>query len=59
MGGRQVTMDGQSLPLESLFVVIATQNPIESCGTYPWPEAQQDRFAIQLSLGYPSLTAAK
>lgn len=59
MGERQVTVDGQSLPLAPLFVVIATQNPIESQGTYPLPEAQLDRFAVQLSLGYPTLVAAK
>jgi MoxR-like ATPase len=59
MGERQVTVDGQSRPLEPLFVVIATQNPIESYGTYPLPEAQLDRFAVQLSLGYPPPEAAK
>ena len=59
MGERQVTVDGQSLPLEALFVVIATQNPVESHGTYPLPEAQLDRFAVQLSLGYPPAAEEK
>jgi MoxR-like ATPase len=59
MGERQVTVDGRSLPLEAVFVVIATQNPIESHGTYPLPEAQLDRFAVQLSLGYPPAAEEK
>jgi MoxR-like ATPase len=59
MGEKQVTVDGQSRLLEALFVVIATQNPIESHGTYPLPESQLDRFAVQLSLGYPSSAEAK
>jgi MoxR-like ATPase len=59
MGEQQVTVDGRSLPLEALFVVIATQNPVESHGTYPLPEAQLDRFAVQLSLGYPPPAEAK
>jgi MoxR-like ATPase len=59
MGEKQVTVDGQSRALEMLFVVIATQNPIESHGTYPLPESQLDRFALQLSLGYPSAAEAK
>lgn len=54
MGEKQVSLDGTSLPLEKPFVVIATQNPVESHGTYPLPEAQLDRFSIQLSLGYPT-----
>lgn len=53
MGERQVTVDGRSRDLDAPFLVIATQNPIESHGTYPLPEAQLDRFAIQLKLGYP------
>ena len=59
MGEKQVTVDGQSRPLEALFVVIATQNTIESHGTYPLPEAQLDRFAVQVSLGYPPAAEAK
>lgn len=54
MGEKQVTVEGRSIPLEEPFVVIATQNPIESHGTYPLPEAQLDRFTLQLALGYPS-----
>jgi MoxR-like ATPase len=49
----QVTIDGMTYPLELPFFVIATQNPIEYEGTYPLPEAQLDRFAARLSLGYP------
>jgi MoxR-like ATPase len=51
----QVTVDGTSYPLARPFVVLATQNPIEYEGTYPLPEAQLDRFAMRLSLGYPPL----
>ncbi len=55
MAEEQVTVDGTTHVLKSPFFVIATQNPIESQGTFPLPEAQLDRFAMQLSLGYPSL----
>jgi MoxR-like ATPase len=51
----QVTVDGVTYTLERPFMVIATQNPIEYEGTYPLPEAQLDRFAMRLSLGYPPL----
>ncbi len=51
----QVTIDGESYPLERPFMVLATQNPIEYEGTYPLPEAQLDRFTMRLSLGYPAL----
>jgi MoxR-like ATPase len=51
----QVTVDGVSYPLGRPFMVIATQNPIEYEGTYPLPEAQLDRFAMRVELGYPSL----
>ena len=54
MGEKQVSIDGNLYRLEDLFFVIATQNPVESCGTYPLPEAQMDRFALQFSLGYIS-----
>ena len=54
MAERQVTIDNQTLPLASTFLVIATQNPIESHGAYPLPDAQLDRFAVTLSIGYPS-----
>ncbi len=50
----QVTIDGVSHGVASPFFVIATQNPIESHGTFPLPEAQLDRFALALSLGYPT-----
>jgi MoxR-like ATPase len=52
MGERQVSVDGEQHDLSELFFVIATQNPVEFRGTYPLPEAQMDRFAIQFSLGY-------
>ena len=52
MGEGQVSLDGVRRPLDSLFFVIATQNPIEFQGTYPLPEAQMDRFALRFSLGY-------
>lgn len=52
MGESQVSVDGERRPLPALFLVIATQNPIEFRGTYPLPEAQMDRFAMQFSLGY-------
>ncbi len=54
MAESQVSVDGQVKPLQDLFFVIATQNPIGSHGTYPLPEAQMDRFAIQYGLGYVS-----
>jgi MoxR-like ATPase len=53
----QVTLDGESHPLHSPFMVLATQNPIEYEGTYPLPEAQLDRFMVRVSLGYPSAAA--
>lgn len=53
MAERQVTIDAQRYPLPETFFVIATQNPIEQHGTYPLPEAQLDRFAVKLSIGYP------
>jgi MoxR-like ATPase len=54
MQERQVTVDGTARPLPRPFVVIATQNPIESEGTYPLPEAQLDRFVLRTAMGYPS-----
>jgi MoxR-like ATPase len=51
----QVTSDGVTRKLESMFFVIATQNPIESHGTFPLPDAQLDRFMMCLSLGYPNV----
>ncbi len=54
MQERQITIGGETFPLESPFMVIATQNPIEQEGTYPLPEAQIDRFMFKLKVGYPS-----
>ncbi|MGH7920068.1 MAG: AAA family ATPase [Candidatus Dormibacteraceae bacterium] len=53
MQERQVTVEGHTHPLDQPFVVIATENPLESEGTYPLPEAQLDRFLIRTSIGYP------
>lgn len=55
----QTTIDGVTYPLERPFFVIATQNPIESQGTFPLPEAQTDRFLMKLSLGYPDFASEK
>jgi MoxR-like ATPase len=55
----QVTIEGQSFPLEQPFVVIATQNPIEMEGTYPLPEAQLDRFLLRVGIGYPEADAER
>ncbi|HSO02096.1 MAG TPA: MoxR family ATPase [Gaiellaceae bacterium] len=55
MQENQVTIDGETYPLERPFIVLATQNPIEYEGTYPLPEAQLDRFSMRISLGYPPL----
>jgi MoxR-like ATPase len=54
MEERQVTVDGVTFPLPQPYFVIATQNPVETAGTFPLPEAQLDRFLIQLRLGYPA-----
>jgi MoxR-like ATPase len=54
MEEQQVTIDGVSRHVPSPFFVIATQNPVEYQGTFPLPEAQMDRFALSLSLGYPT-----
>ncbi|UOQ48286.1 MoxR family ATPase [Gracilibacillus caseinilyticus] len=54
MEERQVTIDGETHQLERPFLVIATQNPIESQGTFPLPEAQLDRFLLKIHMGYPS-----
>ncbi|MBP1466696.1 MoxR family ATPase [Candidatus Chloroploca sp. M-50] len=53
MEERQITVDGETHPLPSPFIVLATQNPIEYEGTFPLPEAQLDRFLLRLHLGYP------
>lgn len=54
MEERQVTIEGETLPLPPLFAVFATQNPIEFEGTYPLPEAQVDRFLLKIMIDYPS-----
>jgi MoxR-like ATPase len=54
MQEKQVTIGGTTYPLEEPFLVLATQNPIESEGTYPLPEAQVDRFMLKVRVGYPS-----
>jgi MoxR-like ATPase len=54
MQEHQVTIGGTTYPLEEPFLVLATQNPIESEGTYPLPEAQLDRFMLKVRVGYPS-----
>ena len=50
----QVTIEGQTVPLPKPFMVIATQNPIDTEGTYPLPEAQLDRFLFKIEIGYPT-----
>ncbi len=55
----QTTIDGETFVLPKPFFIIATQNPIESQGTFPLPEAQVDRFLMRLSLGYPSANEEK
>jgi len=57
MAERQVTADGTSRPLDALFTVLATQNPVEHEGTFPLPEAQLDRFLMKVVVGYPSAEA--
>ena len=53
MEERQITVDGVTHPMANPYMVMATQNPVESYGTFPLPEAQMDRFFMRLSLGYP------
>ena len=57
MEERQVTVAGNTYPLPPLFMVLATQNPIEQEGTYPLPEAQMDRFLLKINLDYPQTDA--
>jgi MoxR-like ATPase len=59
MEERQVTLDGQSMPLPEPFFVIATQNPQEQVGTFPLPESQLDRFLMRVRLGYPAAAAER
>ena len=54
MAERQITIEGDTLPLEKPFMVVATENPVEMEGTYPLPEAQLDRFIMKVWLDYPS-----
>ena len=54
MEERQITIDGETYPAGSPFFVIATQNPVETAGTFPLPEAQMDRFMMKLSMGLPT-----
>ncbi|MFV3380964.1 MULTISPECIES: AAA family ATPase [Pseudomonas] len=55
MEERQITVSGQTHPMSGLFMVLATQNPIEQEGTYPLPEAQMDRFLMKLLIDYPKV----
>jgi MoxR-like ATPase len=59
MGERQVTVGRATFPLPKLFLVMATQNPIEQEGTYPLPEAQLDRFLMHVRVGYPAFDTEK
>jgi MoxR-like ATPase len=59
MGERQITADGQTLPLPEPFFVIATQNPSDQIGTFPLPESQLDRFLLRIRLGYPDSAAER
>lgn len=59
MGERQVSMGLQTYPLPALFLVMATQNPLEQEGTYPLPEAQLDRFLLHVQVGYPERSAER
>jgi MoxR-like ATPase len=56
MQERSVSLEGRHSPLSPIFTVFATQNPVESEGTYPLPEAQLDRFLFKIDVGYPSDT---
>lgn len=59
MEERQVTLDGETLHLEEPFFVIATQNPVETAGTFPLPEAQLDRFMMKIHMGFPDFVSEK
>jgi MoxR-like ATPase len=54
MEEKQITVDGETRKLQLPFMVLATQNPVESFGTFPLPEAQLDRFFMRIDLGYPT-----
>ena len=53
MEERQISIDGETYPLDAPYFVMATQNPVETQGTFPLPEAQLDRFIMQIAIGYP------
>lgn len=59
MEEKQITIDGVTRPLDKPFFVIATQNPVETQGTFPLPEAQLDRFLVKISMGYPTIEEGK
>jgi MoxR-like ATPase len=59
MQEKHVTVAGDTRPLPKPFLVLATQNPIEQEGTYPLPEAQLDRFILQVDVDYPTLDAER
>lgn len=59
MQEQQVTIEGDTRPLPTPFIVLATQNPVEQAGTYPLPEAQIDRFLVRLLIGYPTAADEK
>lgn len=59
MNERQITVDGHTYPLAHPFLVLATQNPIESFGTYPLPDSQYDRFLMRIRIGYPPADVEK
>ena len=59
MEERQITVDGETRKLSEPFIVLATQNPVETYGTFPLPEAQMDRFLMRISMGYPSMEDEK
>lgn len=54
MEERQISIDGEQFPLPAPFLVLATQNPVESESTFRLPAAQMDRFLIRISMGYPT-----
>ena len=57
MQERQVTVDGVTYQLPKPFMILATENPVDTAGTYPLPEAQLDRFLMKIKMGYPSFDA--
>ncbi len=59
MAENQVSLDGETYPLDEVFFVMATQNPIDESGTYALPQSQLDRFLISMSLGYPDQTSER